>query len=138
VTSILFLCVANSARSQLGEGLARRLFPGFRIQSAGSRPSRVNPFAIEALAELGIDASGHASKAVADIDPATVDLVITLCAEEVCPVFLGGVTRLHWPLADPAQTGLAREDSLARFREVRDALAARLEAWGRAEGLLEP
>jgi arsenate reductase len=72
------------------------------------------------------------------IDPGSVDTVITLCAEEVCPVFLGGAARLHWPLADPAQTGLAREDSLARFREVRDALAARLEAWGRAEGLLEP
>lgn len=136
---LLFLCVANSARSQLGEALARALFKGrASIQSAGSRPSTVNPFALEVLAEIGIDASRQASKPVASIDPASVDTVITLCAEEVCPVFLGGARRLHWPFPDPAQPGLDREASLARFREVRDALQARLEAWGREEGLLEP
>jgi arsenate reductase len=75
---------------------------------------------------------------VDSIDPATVDTVITLCAEEVCPVFLGGARRLHWPFPDPAQAGLDREASLVRFREVRDALRARLEAWGREEGLLAP
>lgn len=73
-TGLLFLCVANSARSQMGEGLARQMFPGLRIQSAGSRPSRVNPYAIEVLAELDIDARSHTSKSVQDIDPATVDL----------------------------------------------------------------
>ncbi|MFN7958165.1 MAG: arsenate reductase ArsC [Holophagaceae bacterium] len=131
--SILFLCVANSARSQLGEGLARRMFPGFRIQSAGSRPSRVNPHAIEALAEVGIDASAHTSKSVADIDPATVDLVITLCAEEVCPAFLGKAERLHWPIADPASedSALTAEALRARFRIARDEIARRLEALGR-------
>lgn len=134
--SILFLCVANSARSQLGEGLARRMFPGFRIQSAGSRPSRVNPYAIEALADLGIDASAHSSKSVADIDPATVDLVITLCAEEVCPAFLGKAERLHWPIPDPASEdpALAPEDFRARFRGARDEIARRLEALGRDRG----
>jgi arsenate reductase (thioredoxin) len=133
VTSILFLCVANSARSQLGEGLARRMFPGFRIQSAGSRPSRVNPHAIEALAERGIDASTHVSKPVSDIDPATVDLVITLCAEEVCPAFLGRAERLHWPIPDPASDdpALTPEDLRARFRAARDEIARRLEALGR-------
>ncbi len=136
---LLFLCVANSARSQLGEALARSLFGDrVRVQSAGSQPSTINPFALEVLAELGIDASGQASKSVAAIDPATVDTVITLCAEEVCPVFLGGARRLHWPFPDPAQAGLNREASLARFREVRDALRARLRAWGREEGLLDP
>jgi len=136
VTSILFLCVANSARSQLGEGLARRLFPGFRIQSAGSRPSRVNPYAIDALAEVGIDASVHTSKSVADIDPATVDLVITLCAEEVCPAFLGRAERLHWPIPDPASDDpeLTPEDLRARFRAARDEIARRLEALGRERG----
>ncbi|NWJ41587.1 MAG: arsenate reductase ArsC [Geothrix sp.] len=131
--SILFLCVANSARSQLGEGLARQRFPGFRIQSAGSRPSRVNPYAIEALAEVGIDASAHASKSVADIDPATVDLVITLCAEEVCPAFLGRAERLHWPIPDPASEDpeLGPEDLRARFRTARDEIARRLAALGR-------
>ena len=136
MTSILFLCVANSARSQLGEGLARRLFPGFQIQSAGSRPSRVNPYAIEALAEQGIDASAHASKSVADIAPASVDLVITLCAEEVCPAFLGRAERLHWPIPDPASEdpSLDPEALRARFRGAREAIQHRLEALGRERG----
>jgi len=131
--SILFLCVANSARSQLGEGLARQLFPGLSLQSAGSRPSRVNPYAIEALAELGIDASEHASKSVADIDPTTVGLVITLCAEEVCPAFLGRAERLHWPIPDPASDdpALTPEELRTRFRAARDEIRRRLEGLGR-------
>jgi arsenate reductase len=136
--SILFLCVANSARSQLGEGLARQLFPGFRIQSAGSRPSRVNPYAIEALAEAGIDAGSQSSKSVQDIDPATVDLVITLCVEEVCPAFLGRAERLHWPIPDPASEdpALSPEALRARFREAREEIRRRLEALGRERGWL--
>jgi len=127
--SILFLCVANSARSQMAEGLARQLLPGVRIQSAGSRPGRVNPFAIEVLAEQGIDATGHTSKSVQDIDPATVDLVITLCAEEVCPLFLGKAERLHWPIPDPASDdpALTADDLRTRFRAGRDELRSRLE-----------
>ncbi|GLH70331.1 protein-tyrosine-phosphatase [Geothrix rubra] len=127
--SILFLCVANSARSQMAEGLARQMFPGFRIQSAGSRPSRVNPYALEALAEQGIDATTHTSKSVETIDPATVDLVITLCAEEVCPLFLGKAERLHWPIPDPASDdpSLAPEELRARFRAGRDEIRRRLE-----------
>ena len=134
MTSILFLCVANSARSQMAEGLARRMFPGFRIQSAGSRPSRVNPHAIEVLAELGIDAAGHRSKSVEAIDPATVDLVITLCAEEVCPLFLGKAERLHWPIPDPASDdpALTPEDLRARFRTGRDEIRRRLVELGEA------
>ena len=103
MTRILFLCVANSARSQMAEGLARRIF-GDRSEviSAGSQPSKVNPYAIEAMAEIGIDISGHRSKSVDAIDPAGIDLVITLCAEEICPVFPGRLRRLHWPISDPA------------------------------------
>ena len=136
--SILFLCVANSARSQLGEGLARHLFPGFRIQSAGSRPSGVNPYAVEALAELGIDAAAHTSKSVGNLDPATVELVITLCAEEVCPAFLGQAERLHWPIADPASDdpALTPEGLRTRFRAARDEIQLRLEALGRDRGWL--
>jgi len=128
-TSILFLCVANSARSQMAEGLARQLFPGLRVQSAGSRPSRVNPYAIEVLAEVGIDASGQTSKSVQDIDPATVDMVITLCAEEVCPLFLGKAERLHWPIPDPASDDptLTPEDLRSRFRAGRNEIRRRLE-----------
>ena len=129
-SSILFLCVANSARSQMAEGLARQIFPGLRIQSAGSRPSRVNPYAIGVLAEEGIDASAHTSKSVQAIDPASVDLVITLCAEEVCPLFLGKAEKLHWPIPDPASEdpSLTPDQLRARFRAGRDELRRRLEA----------
>ena len=126
-SSLLFLCVANSARSQMGEGIARQLFPGVRIQSAGSRPSQVNPYAIEVLAEQGIDATTHTSKSVQDIDPATVDLVITLCAEEVCPLFLGSAVNLHWGLADPAQAAGDDAARLEAFRKTRDELFRRLK-----------
>lgn len=137
--SILFLCVANSARSQMAEGLARHLFgTRARIQSAGSRPSRVNPYAIEVMAERGVDLGAHTSKSVQDIDPTTVSLVITLCAEEVCPLFLVAARQLHWPISDPASEDptLSREDLLARFHAARDAIEARLEAFGRELGLL--
>jgi arsenate reductase len=128
-TGILFLCVANSARSQMAEGLAPMLFPGSRIQSAGSRPSRVNPYALEVLAEVGIDAGAQTSKSVQDIDPASVDLVITLCAEEVCPVFLGKAEQLHWPIPDPASDdpSLTPDQLRERFRAGRDDLRRRLQ-----------
>ncbi|MDP1832155.1 MAG: arsenate reductase ArsC [Geothrix sp.] len=137
--SILFLCVANSARSQMAEGIARQMFPTLRIQSAGSRPSRVNPYAIEVLAEQGINATAHRSKSVQDIDPATVDLVITLCAEEVCPLFLGKAERLHWPIPDPASDdpSLTPEDLRTRFRAGRDEIRRRLEQW-KGESHLKP
>lgn len=128
--SILFLCVANSARSQMAEGLARALAgERARIQSAGSVPTRVNPYAIEVMRELGIDITAHRSKSVDTIDPATVDIVITLCAEEVCPVFLSEAERIHWPIPDPASDdpALTRDDLLARFRAARDELRGRLQ-----------
>ena len=124
---ILFLCVANSARSQMAEGLARARFGNsVNVQSAGTLPARVNPLAIRALAEIGIDITRHSSKSVEEIDPATVDVVVTLCAEEVCPVFLGKAKRHHWPLPDPAAAEGTGEERLARFREVRDELKRRI------------
>src|SRR5689334_2336880 len=102
--NILFLCVANSARSQIAEGLAREILgTQVTIESAGSRPARVNPFAIQALKEIGIDISHHRSKSVEDLSPAflaQLDYVITLCAEEVCPTAISKAKKLHWPLAD--------------------------------------
>ena len=133
---VLFLCVANSARSQMAEGIARAL-AGDRlsVESAGSAPTRVNPLAVRAMAEIGIDLSQNRSKSVDEFDPSAVDTVITLCAEEVCPVYLGDVRRLHWPLPDPAGHDEPEEVSLARFREVRDGLRRRLREWLHEEGI---
>ena len=126
---VLFLCVANSARSQMAEGIARALAPpDVKVSSAGSQPSKLNPLAVKALAEIGIDISRHASKGVDDIPPGDVDAVITLCAEEVCPVWLGKAMRLHWGLSDPAHAGTTETERLQAFREVRDELRRRLAA----------
>lgn len=128
--SVLFLCVANSARSQMAEALARRRFgDAVRVQSAGSSPSRVNPYAVRALAEVGVDASGLLSKHVDTVNPASVDLVITLCAEESCPVFLGEARRMSWAMPDPdrKQEVLTDEERLRHFRTARDAIAQRIE-----------
>jgi arsenate reductase len=137
MVNILFLCVANSARSQMAEGLARALFGDrARVQSAGSMASVVNPLAIGALEEIGIDIRGQRSKGVDTIDPSTVDLVITLCDEEVCPVFLSRAERLHWALPDPSFAPEA--ERLQRFRDVRDELRKRLLGFGRDRGLIGP
>lgn len=128
--TILFLCVANSARSQMAEGLARKLLGArLAVQSAGSEPSQVNPYAIEVMREVGVDLMSHHSKSVESIDASTVGTVITLCAEEVCPVFLGKARRLHWPIPDPASkdTSIPREEMLTRFRTARDQIQGRLE-----------
>jgi protein-tyrosine-phosphatase len=120
---ILFLCVANSARSQIAEGIARSLAPpGIRIWSAGSRPTSVLPEAIAVLREIGIDISSHRSKSMAEIPASEVDTVVTLCGEEECPVFLGNAGRLHWGLPDPAAVAGTEEERLAAFRKVRDKL----------------
>jgi protein-tyrosine-phosphatase/catechol 2,3-dioxygenase-like lactoylglutathione lyase family enzyme len=114
----------------MAEGLARSIFGSrVRAQSAGSKPSRVNPYAVDVMKEAGIDLGTHHSKSVDTIDPATVDMVITLCAEEVCPVFLGQVRRLHWPIPDPASDDptLTLHDLRTRFRTARDQIRARLE-----------
>lgn len=127
---VVFLCVANSARSQMAEGLARARFGDrMAVSSAGSAPTRVNPYAIEAMTEIGIDIAQQKSTSVDTIDPDAVDLVVTLCAEEVCPVLPGRVQRLHWPIADPASTdpSLSPEDLRTRFRVARDEIQAKLQ-----------
>jgi arsenate reductase len=108
IMKILFMCVANSARSQIAEGLARQILGSqITIQSAGSKATTVNLFAIRAMNEIGIDISKQKSKSVDSIDPQTVDTVITLCAEEVCPVFLGKAKKLHWPFIVSSQCSLS-------------------------------
>src|SRR5271156_4353859 len=121
------MCVANSARSQLAEGLAKELFgTTAEVQSAGSLPSKVNSLAVEAMKEIGIDLSGHNSKSTIDLPPqflAGLNYVITLCAEEVCPVVFTKAKKLHWPMPDPAgHDQLSNEEKLRLFRSTRDAI----------------
>jgi arsenate reductase (thioredoxin) len=124
------MCVANSARSQLAEGLARRLFPGAEIESAGSHPGRLNPYAVTVMKEIGIDISRNRSKFYDDLSPkflVELDYVITLCAEEVCPTLVSKAKKLHWPFPDPASNEpLPEAESLKRFRDARAAIHARL------------
>ena len=127
---ILFLCVANSARSQLAEGLARSIAPpDTRVWSAGSHPTSVRHEAVAVLGELGIDISHQRSKSVREIPPDEVDTVITLCGEQECPLFPGEVTRLHWGLPDPAATTGSEAERLDAFRRTRDDLRRRIEAF---------
>jgi arsenate reductase len=127
---ILFLCVANSARSQLAEGLARGLAPrGAGIHSAGSAPGSLNPHAVRVLAEKAIDISGHHSKGIDEVPIERVGVVVTLCAEEVCPVLPGDVERHHWPLPDPAAVSGTKEEILSSFRDCRDEIERRLRAF---------
>jgi len=125
--TVLFLCVANSARSQMAEGLARELLPKqHTFHSAGSCPGSLNPFAVKAMAEIGIDISGHHSKAIDSLPIDEVGVVITLCAEEVCPTFSRAVEKVHWPFDDPAAAE-GKDDAILRsFCRVRDELRAAL------------
>lgn len=131
---ILFLCVANSARSQLVEGLGKSIF-GDRavVESAGSEPSgKVQPWAVETLRADGIDISKNWSKSTDQLSPgflANLDYVITLCAEEVCPTLPSRAKRLHWPIPDPANA--AEQDKSRAFQVAKDDIRKRLEEFGR-------
>ena len=121
--TVLFLCVANSARSQMAEGLARATAPaGYRFLSAGSEPGTLHPLAVEALAEVGIDISGQRAKGLSRIPLDEVNTIVTLCAEEVCPFVPSEVRRLHWPLPDPARAAGSDGERLDAFRAARDRL----------------
>ena len=123
--NILFLCVANSARSQIAEGLAKAMLgSNHNIQSAGSIPSgKVHPHAIATMKDIGIDLSDHYSKSTNDLDDnflENLDYAITLCAEEVCPVLPDSVNSLHWMNEDPANenyTELQLQNSFMTTRE---------------------
>jgi len=132
------MCVANSARSQLAEGLARQIFPGDEIQSAGSHPGKLNSFAIRVMKEVGLDISKHFSKSINDLSPsflAGLDYVITLCAEEACPILISKAKKIHWPLPDPATNEpTSEEESLKRFRTARDTIHSRLNEFKKEIG----
>lgn len=131
---ILFLCVANSARSQLAEGLAKSLFGNnVEIESSGSNPSILNPLAVEVMKEVEIDVSKHYSKSVNNLPPSflvDLDYVITLCAEEVCPVLVSKAKRLHWPIPDPAgHDELSHKERLQLFRKTREEIKKKIIAF---------
>jgi len=129
---ILILCTGNSARSQMAEGLLREL-AGERMEvwSAGSRPSTVNPLAIAAMRERGIDISRQRSKHLDEFLAQPFDVVLTVCdnAAANCPIFPGPAQRIHWSFPDPAAATGDETERLAVFRQVRDAIEARLREW---------
>ena len=125
--NILFLCVANSARSQIAEGLAKAMLgSNHNIQSAGSIPSgKVHPHAIATMKDIGIDLSDHYSKSTDDLDDnflENLDYAITLCAEEVCPVLPDSANSLHWMNEDPAQSSYKDSELNIAFKQTRENL----------------
>lgn len=130
---ILFLCVANSARSQMAEGLAKKILgESVWIESAGSSPSGVvQPMAIEVLREINIDISSHYSKSIQNLKPEFLDklkFVITLCEEEACPIINSSAAKLQWPLPDPAQVKESHDAKtiLESYRAVRDKIEEKI------------
>lgn len=130
---ILYLCTGNSCRSQMAEGLTRALRGDeFEAASAGVRPSRIDPRAIKAMAEIGIDISGQRSKDVSQVMDQDWDVVVTLCdhARESCPLFPGQVRRVHKGFADPpylAARARDEDEAMAPYRQVRDQIRAMVE-----------
>ena len=120
---VLFICTHNSARSQIAEGLVNALYgEGYEAFSAGTEPSVVNPYAIETMAEIGIDISNHSSKSVDEFIEKDFNYVITVCdnANENCPFFPGGEERIHKGFKDPAAVKGDRRAKLAAFQQARD------------------
>jgi len=128
---VLFVCTHNSARSQMAEGLLRKLGgSAFDAASAGTEETEVRPLAIEAMREVGVDISRQESKTLERFVQQPFDYVITVCddAREACPVFPGSGGRLHWSLPDPSKAEGSAEDRLQAFREARDRLREHIEA----------
>ena len=127
---VLFLCTANAARSQMAAGIVKHDF-GDRIEtySAGTNPKGVNRLAIMVLGEIGIDISGETSDHLDKYKDMHFDYVITLCddANEKCPLFFGGVNRLHMGFPDPPHSNEPTEENLQKFRGGRDAIRSHME-----------
>jgi arsenate reductase len=130
---VLILCTGNSCRSHMAEGILRAAAGDlFEVHSAGSKPAGyVHPKAVEALGEIGIDISGHASKHLDQYLDAGIDVVITVCdnANESCPVFPGDVARHHWGFEDPPKAARAGESEMDAFRRIRDEVRKTFEAY---------
>ena len=127
---VLFLCVHNSARSQMAEGLLRaRAGDRFEAYSAGNEATQVRPLAIRAMAELGIDITGQRSKTTADLGGQRFDYAVTVCedAKEACPYYANAAHQVHWGFEDPAAATGSEEERLNVFRRVRDEIAASID-----------
>lgn len=128
---VLFLCTGNTARSQMAEGFLRK-YAGdrFEVFSAGLEPGVINPLTIQVMEEKGVDMAGHASKGLDKfLGKVHFAYLITVCsrADEKCPIFPGMGQRLHWPFEDPAALQGTQEEKLAKFRQVRDEIEAKVK-----------
>jgi arsenate reductase len=132
---VLFVCIHNSARSQMAEAFLNQVCGGvFEAHSAGLEPGKLNPIVVEAMQEVGIDISGNPTKAVFDMFKSgkIFAYVITVCDEasaERCPIFPGITKRLHWSFPDPSAVQGSHEEKLAKTREIRDLIKAKIEHW---------
>jgi arsenate reductase len=142
--NILFICVHNSARSQMAEAwLNQRCGDYFVAQSAGLEPGTINPLVVEVMSEVGIDLSEKKTQAVFDVwkSGKMFAYVITVCADaeaKGCPIFPGVATRLGWPFPDPSQATGTHEEKLAQVRRIRDDIRARVEEWCESVCVDEP
>ena len=132
---ILFICIHNSARSQMAEAFVNQLCgEQFEAQSAGLEPGKLNLMVVEAMKEIGMDISGNRTKSVNEMIESgqSFDYVVTVCDEtsaERCPIFPGVTTRLHWGFPDPSALEGTRGEKLERTREIRDNIKAKVEEW---------
>jgi arsenate reductase len=132
---VLFVCIHNSARSQMAEAFLKHICgEEFEAQSAGIEPGKLNPMAVEAMREIGIDIAGNQTKAVLDMikSGGVFHYVITVCDEtsaQRCPVFPGVATRLHWSFPDPSSFQGTHDEKLERTRIIRDMIKAKIEEW---------
>lgn len=135
---VLFVCIHNSARSQMAEAWLNHLYGDrFEAMSAGLEPGALNPYAVRVMAETGVDIAGAATKSVFDVHASgkQFDYVVTVCdkeAAERCPIFPGAAERLHWSFADPSRAAGSDEEILAQARAIRDQIRAQIEGWVRS------
>ncbi len=140
MTRVLFLCVHNSARSQMAEAFLRKIAGDrFEVESAGLEPGKLNPFVVRAMAETGIDISGNPTKSVFDLFKAgkVYQVVVTVCSKEAaerCPIFPGLSEKHHWPFDDPSTFTGSDEEIMERTRKVRDDIAAAVREFADSHG----
>ena len=127
---IIFICTGNACRSQIAEGVMRKLAADkFDVFSAGSHPSLVHPMSIKVMKEIGIDITSHTSDPISKFLSKNINIVVTVCdnADKVCPVFPGKVERIHWSIKDPFKGWNSHPDDLVNFRKTREDLTARIK-----------